>query len=100
DPVVERAREAPIVARTERAALAAELGVAAEDPVAALDSKRLRAVVEAGVREVAQIIALDDIVIAAEVRVRVKNRADAPVVRTVLRRHERGRRQRGHGGEQ
>ena len=47
-------RQRRIVARAERAAVAQEVGVGAEHPVAALDAHRRRAIVEARVAEVVQ----------------------------------------------
>src|SRR4051812_15445817 len=46
DAVVQVGRQLRIIARTERTAVALEVRIAAEDPVAALDAQRRRAIVE------------------------------------------------------
>ncbi len=75
NPVVEPPRQRGVVARAEGLALAAEVGVAAEDPVSAFDPQRRRAIVEPRAVQVRHHLAADHVRAAGQVGALVENRA-------------------------
>src|SRR3569833_4048448 len=86
DAVRKRGREVRILARSERQTLTTEVRVTAEHPIALLDAQRRRAVVEAGVVEVAHDIRVDHESAPAEIGPAVENGACATAPVTALLR--------------
>src|SRR3982750_2367603 len=97
DAIVERGRQAGVVARPERQTVAVEVGIAAEHPVSRFDPQRRRTIVETTVRQVARDLVVEDELAAREVRVLIEQctGAAAPVAtgpRGRNRRRSRNRR--------